>query len=152
MLYQFRNLFPDSFNQILPLWNPREAKIIVYWEIPEEDRRGFVTVQGITLGACSAPLENIIQNSGSNSGKRILYAETSRGQAVIREIIRTSDWNAEMNPLVIRASTESPRVTHDFSQGCVIIRCDHFCFCDIHYSPILESARLLYSSLYGTFR
>ncbi|GJJ13919.1 hypothetical protein Clacol_008176 [Clathrus columnatus] len=117
LLYRFREFFPDSFDKILPLWSHRRMNIVLSWEIPEENRRGFVTIPGITLGACHAPLEEAIHNSAASSTKRAIYAETTREKAVIQNIIQSSDWNTEMNPLVVRVSTRSPQIAHDFSHG-----------------------------------
>lgn len=116
-LAQARVLFPKNFHKLLPLWHSRMLNIVIYWEIPEENRRGFVAVPGIALGACSAPLDELIQTSDASSKKRSIYAETSRERTAIQSVIQSLDWNAEMNPLVIQVSTESPRVTHDFSKG-----------------------------------
>lgn len=118
-LAQARVLFPKDFHKILPLWHSRMLNIVIYWEIPEEDRHGFVAVPSIALGACSAPLDEFIQTSVVSSRKRLMYAETSRENTVIQGVMQSLDWNAEMNPLVIQVLTESPRVTHDFSKGYV---------------------------------
>lgn len=88
----------------------------MFWEIPSEGRRGFVTAPGLLLGASHAPLEEIIQQSETAKVKRTMYAETTREKGEILEAVRTSEWNAEMDPTDIRVVSE-PRIEHDFSQG-----------------------------------
>ncbi|KAF8575503.1 hypothetical protein K439DRAFT_1419748 [Ramaria rubella] len=116
LLDQFYQLAPDSLPHIFPLRNPQALDIIMFWEIPSEQRRGFVTVPGLLLGACHAPLDEIIQQSETAKVRRTMYAETAREKGEILEAIRASEWNAEMNPIVVRV-TSKPRIEHDFSLG-----------------------------------
>ena len=81
-----------------------------------ERRRGYVTVPGLLLGACHAPLDQVIQQSETAKAKRTMYAETTREKGEILEAVRASEWNAEMDPTVVRVVSE-PRIEHDFSQG-----------------------------------
>ena len=50
--------------------------------------------------------------------KRSIYAETQRERLEILEAVRTSEWNAEMNPVVV--SLQDGQVAHDFSKGWVL--------------------------------
>lgn len=49
--------------------------------------------------------------------KRSMYAETQREKIEISQSIRESEWNAEMNPLVV--TVHEGVVEHDFSLGYV---------------------------------
>lgn len=48
--------------------------------------------------------------------KRSMYAETQREKSAVLDAIRTSEWNAEMNPLVLTLQ-QGEVVKHDFSAG-----------------------------------
>lgn len=48
--------------------------------------------------------------------KRSMYAETQREKGAILEAIRNSEWNAEMNPLMV-AFSDGQLIQHDFSKG-----------------------------------
>jgi trafficking protein particle complex subunit 8 len=75
-----------------------------------------VTVSGLLLGACHAPLDEIIQHSETAKVKRTMYAETTREKGEILEAVRASEWNAEMDPTVVRVVSQ-PCIEHDFSKG-----------------------------------
>lgn len=47
-----------------------------------------------------------------------MYAETQRERVEMLEALRRSEWNAEMDPVVV-TSTGGQIVQHDFSQGYV---------------------------------
>lgn len=101
---------------MFPLRNPQALDVIAFWEIPSEQRRGYVTVPGLLLGASHGPLDEIIQLSETAKVKRTMYAETTREKGEILEAVRASEWNAEMDPTVVRVVSE-PHIGHDFSQG-----------------------------------
>lgn len=118
LLDQYYQLSPSDLPHIFPLRNPQALDIIVFWEIPSKGRRGYVSVPGLFLGACHAPLEEIIQQSETAKTKRTMYAETTREKREILEAVRASEWNVEMNPTVVSVVSQ-PRIEHDFSNGCV---------------------------------
>ena len=89
----------------------------MFWEIPSEQRTGFILLSGLNLGAGHAALQEAIENVESAKVKRSMYAETQREKMEILQLIRDSEWNAEMNPLV---ATIQGVVEHDFSRGCVV--------------------------------
>ena len=90
---------------------------LVFWEIPSEQRTGFVLLSGVNLGAGHAALQEAVENVESAKVKRSMYAETQREKMEMLQSIRASEWNAEMNPLVV--TTQEGVVEHDFSRGCV---------------------------------
>jgi len=73
-------------------------------------------VPGLVLGASHAPLNEVITKSETAKVKRTMYTETTREKAEVQDAIRISEWNAEMNPLVVRAVSPL-RILHDFSKG-----------------------------------
>ena len=48
-----------------------------------------------------------------------MYAETQRERAEMLEAIRTSEWNADMDPLVV-IGHDGQQIRHDFSKGCAV--------------------------------
>ncbi|KAF8530987.1 ER-golgi trafficking TRAPP I complex 85 kDa subunit-domain-containing protein [Gautieria morchelliformis] len=116
LLNQYYQLSPSTLPYIFPLRIPQALDVIVFWEMPSERRRGYVTVPGLLLGASHAPLDEVIQQSETAKVKRTMYAETTREKGEILEAVRASEWNAEMNPTVVRVVSQ-PRIEHDFSQG-----------------------------------
>ena len=127
---QFPNLTARTLPFVFPLRNPQGLDIIVFWEILSEGRRGFVIVRSLLLGAVHAPLDEFIQRSETAKVKRTMYAETTREKGAILEAVRASEWNADMDPIVVRVVSE-PCVEHDFSQGyvCLTILAVHFLIC-----------------------
>ncbi|KAG8219699.1 ER-golgi trafficking TRAPP I complex 85 kDa subunit-domain-containing protein [Butyriboletus roseoflavus] len=101
--------------QIFPLFNPLSVDFLIFWEIPSERRTGFILLSGLNLGAGHAALQEAIENVESAKVKRSMYAETQREKTEILQSIRDSEWNAEMNPLVV--TIQEGVVEHDFSQG-----------------------------------
>jgi hypothetical protein len=104
--------------QVFPLFNPFSVNFLVFWEIPSEQRTGFVLLSGLNLGAGHAALQETIEKVESAKVKRSMYAETQREKVEILQSIRDSEWNAEMNPLVV--TIQEGVVEHDFSRGCVV--------------------------------
>ncbi|TFK30788.1 hypothetical protein FA15DRAFT_662838 [Coprinopsis marcescibilis] len=100
---------------IFPLNNPASVDIVVFWEIPREKRKGYMTVYGIPLGSCHGPLDQIIYNLENSKVKRSIYAETVREKAELVEGIRTSVWNADTDPTV--ATVEENKIIHNFDKG-----------------------------------
>ena len=90
---------------------------LVFWEIPSEQRTGFILLSGLNLGAGHAALREAIEKVENAKVKRSMYAETQREKTEILQSIRDSEWNAEMNPLVV--TIQQDIVEHDFSLGCV---------------------------------
>ena len=116
MRIQHPHIPSDTHEYIFPLHNPYSTSLVVFWEIPSQDRYGHVLVPGLTLGASHAPLRGVIQASESAKVKRSMYAETERERQDILDAVRTCDWNAEMDPTVVSVR-DGFTVKHDFSQG-----------------------------------
>lgn len=111
----------NTHPSIFPLYNPFSVDLVVFWEIPNEQRSGHLLVPGITFGVGHAALKEIIQDAESAKVKRSMYAETQREKEEILDAIRNSEWNAEMDPTNV--SLQQGRVLeHNFAEGCV--ECD----------------------------
>jgi len=89
--------------------------MVIFWDIPLERRSGYIYTTGITLGAKHAALKEVIEEIERSKVKRSMYAETRRERVAILNGIRESEWNAEMNPLVL--SLKEGTLRHDFTQG-----------------------------------
>ena len=110
---------PDSRPFIFPLYNPSAVDFIVFWKIPSRSISGHCSIRGITLGAGHASLENIIEEAASAKVKRRMYAETRRENMQILDAIRLSEWNVEMNPIVVSMQNMGIK-WHNFADGYVL--------------------------------
>ncbi|KAG5652297.1 hypothetical protein H0H81_005519 [Sphagnurus paluster] len=110
----------QSHPHIFPLYNPAAVDFLVFWEIPSQRRSGYITLSGLVLGASHAALGDILEVVGGAKVKRSMYAETQREKAEMLNAISKSEWNAEMNPLVLLLQ-EPDTVYHDFMQGPCLI-------------------------------
>jgi len=90
--------------------------MIVFWTIPSRNISGHINVHGITLGAGHAALDGIIEETESTKVKRSMYAETQRENMEVLDAIRASEWNVEMNPVILSLQDVGTQV-HDFSKG-----------------------------------
>jgi trafficking protein particle complex subunit 8 len=105
------NLHPYIF----PLYHPHSLDVLLFWDIPSNGRSGHVLISGATIGAEHGTLHNVIREAQETKVKRSIYAETQMERASILEAIRTSEWNAEMNPVLL--TTIKPDVIHhNFSE------------------------------------
>jgi len=100
------------------LYNPASVDLVIFWDIPSEQRYGHINIAGINLGASHAALREIIEAVEGAKVKRSMYAETQRQKVEILNGIRASEWNAEMNPIVLSLQ-DMGTLLHDFTQGCV---------------------------------
>ncbi|KAH7928488.1 hypothetical protein BV22DRAFT_1082749 [Leucogyrophana mollusca] len=106
----------SSRPHIFPLYNPLSVDVVVCWEIPSEGRSGHILVSDITLGAGHAALKEIIEEAEGAKVKRSMYAETQREKVEILQAVRDSEWNSEMNPVVVTVE-DGRAVEHDFTHG-----------------------------------
>ncbi|KAF7306800.1 hypothetical protein MIND_00471700 [Mycena indigotica] len=106
---------PESYALTFPLHHPNGIDVIVSWSIPAQERHGHVFVTGVTLGASHAALRDIIDEAESAKVKRSMYAETQREREELVDSLRHSQWNTEMNPLVV--FREEKPISHPFSDG-----------------------------------
>ncbi|CAL1695522.1 unnamed protein product [Somion occarium] len=102
--------------RLFPLHNPYSLDVVVFWEIPSQDRSGHAVITGLNLGASHAPLKEIIEEAESAKVKRSMYAETERERQNILHAVRRCEWNAEMDPTVVGVQ-DGITVSHDFTQG-----------------------------------
>lgn len=107
-----------SHPSIFPLYNSSSVDAVVFWEIPSQQRSGHLLIPGITFGAGHAALKEIIDDAEGIKVKRNMYAETQREKNEILDAVRRSEWNAEMNPIVVTLQ-HGHKLEHDFTQGCV---------------------------------
>ncbi|OJA16247.1 hypothetical protein AZE42_00079 [Rhizopogon vesiculosus] len=106
----------SSYPSIFPLYNPLSVDFVIFWEIASEQRSGHILMSDIVLGAKHAALREAIEEVESAGVKRIMYAETQREKTETLQAIRDSEWNAEMNPIVVNVK-DGLVIVHDFSQG-----------------------------------
>ncbi|KAF9244569.1 ER-golgi trafficking TRAPP I complex 85 kDa subunit-domain-containing protein [Melanogaster broomeanus] len=102
--------------QVFPFFNPLAVDFVIFWEIPSEQRTGFTLSSTLNLGAGYAALQEVIEITEGAKVKRSMYAETEREKTEVLRSIRDSEWNAEMNPLVVTIP-DNIVVEHDFSRG-----------------------------------
>jgi len=111
----FPSIPSDLYPTIFPLYNPAAVDFIFFWEIPSQNRSGYADLHGITLGARHGALESMIEDEKAK-GSRSMYAEARRENMQVIESIRHSEWNQEMNPLVLSVKIVRSQA-HDFSMG-----------------------------------
>ncbi|KZW02555.1 hypothetical protein EXIGLDRAFT_415091 [Exidia glandulosa HHB12029] len=106
----------EKYPFLFPLYHPRALDIVIHWSLPAEQRTGMLVLSNqLTLGASHGALDAILESAANVKAKRTMYAETVRAQLDIVNAIRNSEWNAEMNPLVVTVASSS--AAHDFSKG-----------------------------------
>jgi trafficking protein particle complex subunit 8 len=108
-----------SHPSIFPLYNPTTLDVAVFWEIPSQQCSGHLLISGVTLGAGHAALKGIIEDAEGLKVKRSIYAETRKEKEEILYAIRASEWNAEMDPIVVSVPS-GVRIGHEFSRGYVM--------------------------------
>lgn len=110
----------SSYSSIFPLYNPLSVDFVIFWKIPSEQRFGHILVSEIALGASHAVLREVLEGVESAKVKRSMYAETQREKTEMLQAIRDSEWNAEMNPVVVIVK-DGLVIEHDFSQGVCMV-------------------------------
>jgi trafficking protein particle complex subunit 8 len=108
----------SSHRSIFPLFDPSSIDVVVFWEIPPHLRRGYIFISGVTLGGRHAALKEMIEEAEHTKVTRSMYAETRRERQELLEAVRTSEWNAEMDPIAVSLQ-DGGQVAHNFSKGCV---------------------------------
>lgn len=101
---------------LFPLYNPATLDFLIIWEIPSQNRFGHTNLHGITLGAAHGALDNLIEAVENAKVTKGIFAETRRENTQVLEAIRKSEWNLEMNPVVLFVK-DSIVEAHDFSTG-----------------------------------
>lgn len=120
LLTQFPLIPRSDHPFIFPLYTPHDFEVVVSWAIPFEERYGFMIVSGLTLGANSGVLKDVIAKAElgltSTSGKKVrnMYAETTRERETLIASVRNSLWNRDEDPLVVDVQVVD-RVEHDFT-------------------------------------
>lgn len=106
---------PNLHPYIFPLYHPHSLDVLLFWDIPSSGRSGRVLISGGTIGAEHGALHNVIREAEETKVKRSIYAETQMERASILEAIRTSEWNAKMNPVLL-TTIEPGVIHHNFSE------------------------------------
>ncbi|KIY45752.1 hypothetical protein FISHEDRAFT_66805 [Fistulina hepatica ATCC 64428] len=110
-------LIPSRIHRsIFPIYNPRCIDFLFFWRIPSTQRSGYLLVSDLLIGASHSMLSGIIDEAESGKVKRSMYAETQRERLEVLDTVRTSPWNAEMNPLVLSVQ-KSVQLEHSFARG-----------------------------------
>ncbi|KAJ3516458.1 hypothetical protein NLJ89_g1109 [Agrocybe chaxingu] len=106
----------SSHSSIFPMYNPDALDFVVFWEVPSQGLSGHINLNGISLGAGHGALDDIVEQAEGAKTKRNMYAETQRENVQILDAIRSSEWNAEMNPIALFIKDTDTKY-HDFSTG-----------------------------------
>lgn len=107
---------PHTHPHVFPLFNPAALDVLIFWEVPSENRTGNLLVSGLNLGATHSPLRDIIETAENAKIGRSMYAETQREKEEVVQSIRNSEWNMEMNPLQVTVHSAND-LNHDFTKG-----------------------------------
>lgn len=94
--------------------------MLISWSIPSQNRSGRLLVTGLNIGAEHAALKEILDESENTKTTRSMYAETRQERIEVLQAVRDSEWNREMNPLVVHVTTPHV-VKHDFSKGYILV-------------------------------
>lgn len=105
-----------NYSSIFPLYHPNSFDILVFWEIPTQHRSGHVLLAGINVGVGHAALRDIVNLAENAKATRNIYAETQREKVKMLQTVRDSEWNSEMDPIVLTAQT-TETLDHDFTNG-----------------------------------
>jgi len=115
---EFPSISEDIRHRIFPLYTPHTFDIYIYWEINTFDivRTGCCVVRELRVGAGHEGLREVLQK-GENAKDNSMYAETQREKEALLGALQSSEWNLEMDPLVVKVRTKSAIVEHDFRRG-----------------------------------
>ncbi|KAF9010359.1 hypothetical protein BDZ89DRAFT_996309 [Hymenopellis radicata] len=106
----------QSYPFVFPLYHPLSLDVIVFWELPSQNRKGHVLLSASNIGAGHAALRNIIDAAENAKVARSMYAETQREKMEVLQAVKGSAWNAEKDPVVLSVASERSLI-HDFSNG-----------------------------------
>jgi len=115
---EFPSIPEDIRHRIFPLYTPHTFEIYIYWEINSFNiaRNGCCIVRDLCAGAGHEGLREVLLST-ENVREKSMYAETQREKEVLLGALQSSEWNLEMDPLVVKVRTKSAIVEHDFRQG-----------------------------------
>ena len=88
--------------------------IILHWEIPSQERYGYIILSGLHLGARHALLHDVL--SAERPAKRSMYAETEKERREIMDGFERSKWNEDSMPVSVDVRHQD-RLAHDFNAG-----------------------------------
>ncbi|KAF8917701.1 ER-golgi trafficking TRAPP I complex 85 kDa subunit-domain-containing protein [Mucidula mucida] len=106
----------QNYPSIFPLYHPLSLDVIVFWELPSQNRMGHVLLSASNIGAGHAALQDIIDAAENAKVARSMYAETQREKMEVLQAVKDSAWNAEKDPVVLSVQSERS-MKHDFSSG-----------------------------------
>ena len=115
---EFPSISEDVRHRTFPLYTPHTFDIYIYWEISTFDivRTGCCIVRELRVGAGHEDLREVLQKA-ENAKDNSMYAETQRERETLLSALQSSEWNLEMDPLVVKVRTRSAIVEHDFRRG-----------------------------------
>jgi hypothetical protein len=115
---EFPSIPEDIRYRVFPLYTPHAFDIYIYWEMHTFDivRNGCCIVRELCVGAGHEGLREVLQNA-ENAKDKSMYAETQREKEALLGALRSSEWNLETDPLVVKVKARSAIVEHDFRQG-----------------------------------
>ena len=115
---EFPSISEDIRHRIFPLYTPHTFDIYIYWEINTFDivRTGCYIVRELCVGAGHEGLREVLQKA-ENARDKSMYAETQREKETLLGALQSSEWNLEMDPLIVKARARSAIVEHDFKRG-----------------------------------
>jgi len=99
-----------------PLVSERELDIFLFWEAESSSRAGFILITGLTLGASHESMADAMEIIAASKHSRSLYAEAAQDKRLLYNTLRSSLWNAKMDPLVV-VFRVAPVQEHDFRRG-----------------------------------
>jgi trafficking protein particle complex subunit 8 len=115
---EFPSISEDIRYRVFPLYTPHTFDLHVYWEINSLDtvRSGCCVVRELCVGTGHEGLREVLLRA-ENAKENSMYAETQREKEALLGALQSSEWNLEMDPLVVKVRAKSAIVEHDFKQG-----------------------------------
>ena len=114
----FPSIPPSDYPAIFPLYTPQDLDIVIQWSTPD-GRSGHSALTDLIVGPQHGALNSVVarmENGGSSTQVRSMYAETTREREALLQAIRTSHWNVEEDPVSVHVKAPQD-VKHDFSKG-----------------------------------
>ncbi|KZS95953.1 hypothetical protein SISNIDRAFT_451603 [Sistotremastrum niveocremeum HHB9708] len=115
-LTEYPHIPASTLPCIFPAIHPHAVQILVLWEQTSDKRVGFLLSDPILLGALHGGLSDIVEDVDDGKLDMGIYAETQREKRQFLNAVRSSPWNAEMDPVDVSLRFPS-HTEHDFVQG-----------------------------------
>jgi hypothetical protein len=117
---EFPSISEDIRHRIFPLYTPHTFDIYIYWEVNSLDgvRNGCCIIRELCVGAGHEGLREVLLRA-ENAKENSMYAETQREKGALLGALRSSEWNLEMDPIVVKVRIKRAIIGHNFRQGYV---------------------------------